>query len=116
MRAAGGTYGVDTLSVGTRHHLSTLFRLAVAEQLGTTVVLDDQLVQSDIQTMAFFRDLLKEKAGSVQIVVLTCRPEEYLEPGEMPGRGDGSERDSLDGYVRAVDLKRLVARSGRPSG
>ena len=66
--------------------------------------------------MAYFRDLLKEKAGSIQIVVLTCRPEEYLEPGEMPGRGNGAERDSEDGYVRAVDLEQLVARAGRPPG
>jgi chromosome segregation ATPase len=112
IRAAGGIYGVETLSVGTRHQLSTLFRLAVAEQLESTVVLDDQLVQSDIQTMAYFRDLLKEKAGSIQIVVLTCRPEEYLEPADMPGRGNGAERDSDDGRVRAIDLEQLV-RSGR---
>ena len=63
MNLAGAGEG----SVDATQHDGQGQRVTVAEALE---VLDDQLVQSDIQTMAFFRELLKEKAGSVQVVVL----------------------------------------------
>ena len=53
------------ISVGTREQLSTLYRLSLAEYLGSTIVLDDQLVQSDGNRMDWFRALLTEKAHSL---------------------------------------------------
>src|SRR5207302_3141093 len=55
---AGAIRPTDRISVGTREQLSTLYRLALAEYLSTTVVLDDQLVQSDGTRMDWFRALL----------------------------------------------------------
>jgi hypothetical protein len=75
----GSVRDVDRLSVGTREQLSTLYRLCLAERLGSTLVLDDQLVQSDEPRLDWFRALLREKAKSFQIVVLTCRPEDYVD-------------------------------------
>ncbi|MCX5742494.1 MAG: hypothetical protein NT062_08365, partial [Proteobacteria bacterium] len=81
--AAGGRRDLERLSIGTREQLSTLFRLCLAERLGTALLLDDQLVQSDPDRLRWFRRALREttKTG-VQIVVLTCRPDDYLEPAE----------------------------------
>ena len=76
---AGAVRPTERISVGTREQLSTLYRLALAEYLSTTVVLDDQLVQSDGTRMDWFRALLAEKARSFQIVVFTCRPGDYLD-------------------------------------
>ena len=70
----GALRPTNQISVGTREQLSTLYRLSLAEYLSTTIVLDDQLVQSDDNRMDWFRALLTEKAHSFQIVVFTCRP------------------------------------------
>jgi hypothetical protein len=59
---AGAVRPTKRISVGTREQLSTLYRLSLAEYLCTTVVLDDQLVQSDNSRMDWFRALLIEKA------------------------------------------------------
>ena len=75
---AGAVRPPDRISVGTREQLSTLYRVCLGEYLRTTVVLDDQLVQSDDTRMEWFRALLAEKARSFQIVVFTCRPSDYL--------------------------------------
>ena len=98
------------ISIGTREQLSTLYRLCLAEYLRTTVVLDDQLVQSDDMRMDWFRALLNEKARAFQIVVLTCRPADYLGPNAVPADGCAPTTDTADGFVRAVDLARLVRR------
>jgi hypothetical protein len=98
----------DRLSVGTREQLSTLYRLALAESLQTAVVLDDQLVQSDNSRMDWFRKLLVEKARAFQIVVFTCRPDDYLAPAASAGPSVSADSD--DGFVRAIDL-RLAVRS-----
>ena len=98
------------MSVGTREQLSTLYRLCLAEYLQTTVVLDDQLVQSDESRMDWFRTLLQEKARSFQIVVFTCRPGDYLATTSMVPKGDLISLDSDDGFVRAVDLGRALHR------
>jgi uncharacterized protein YhaN len=100
----------ERISIGTREQLSTLYRLAIAEYLATTVVLDDQLVQSDDTRMDWFRILLAEKARAFQIVVFTCRPSDYLAAGAMVTKGKATHRDSDSGFVRAIDLGRAIRR------
>jgi len=107
---AGAVRSTQRISVGTREQLSTLYRLALAEYLSTTVVLDDQLVQSDATRMDWFRALLAEKARSFQIVVFTCRPGDYLKPSPKTPKGKSAHMDTDDGFVRAVDLGRAVRR------
>jgi DNA repair exonuclease SbcCD ATPase subunit len=105
----GNVRSHDRISVGTREQLSTLYRLSLGEYLRTTIVLDDQLVQSDGARMDWFRALLASKARSFQIVVFTCRPDDYLAASAMPN-GGVTLADTEDGYVRAVDLGRAVRR------
>src|SRR3989454_6164567 len=81
---AGAVRDAGRISVGTREQLSTLYRLCLAEYLGTIVVLDDQLVQSDVNRMDWFRVLLAEKARAFQIIVFTCRPADYVSASAMP--------------------------------
>lgn len=107
---AGAVRSTQRISVGTREQLSTLYRLSLAEYLSTTVVLDDQLVQSDDTRMDWFRALLADKAHSFQIVVFTCRPGDYLAAGAMAPKGKSLHRDTDGGFVRAVDLGRAVRR------
>ncbi len=108
--AAGAVRATGRISVGTREQLSTLYRLALAEYLGTTVVLDDQLVQSDGTRMDWFRSLLAEKARLFQIVVFTCRPEDYLAANAMVPKGKSIQKDTDGGLVRAIDLGRALRR------
>lgn len=107
---AGGVRSPEEMSVGTREQLSTLYRLCLGEYLRTAIVLDDQLVQSDDTRMEWFRGLLAEKARSFQIVVFTCRPGDYLVPGAMVVEDGVVWADSEGGFVRAVDLGRVVGR------
>src|SRR5438445_6765368 len=107
---AGAVRSMERISVGTREQLSTLYRLSLAEYLCTTVVLDDQLVQSDDTRMDWFRKLLAEKAHSFQIVVFTCRPGDYLATTSMVSDGDGVHADTDGGFIRAVDLGRALVR------
>ena len=58
---AGALRPTSLISVGTREQLSTLYRLSLAEYLSTTIVLDDQLVQSDDNRMDWFRALLSRE-------------------------------------------------------
>jgi len=98
------------LSVGTREQLSTLYRLALAEYLQTTVVFDDQLVQSDGNRMDWLRELLAEKARIFQIIVLTCRPTDYLGTATPVPDGPDAHMDQAGGFIRAIDLGRVVQR------
>jgi AAA domain-containing protein len=83
--AAGAPREKEQLSIGTREQLSTLFRLSLAERLKTALLLDDQLVQSDPDRLRWFRQALRQTvATGVQVIVLTCRPDDYLEPAESP--------------------------------
>jgi uncharacterized protein YhaN len=118
LNAALGTEGVvmrgevrptARISVGTREQLSTLYRLALAEYLQSTVVLDDQLVQSDEIRMDWFRSLLADKARSFQIIVFTCRPSDYLPVGDGIVEQIVSN-DSVDGCSRAIDLDLAIRR------
>ena len=107
---AGTVRSTALISVGTREQLSTLYRLSLAEYLGTTIVLDDQLVQSDDNRMDWFRALLTEKARNFQIVVFTCRPGDYLDDGALVPQGSAVYADSDRGFIRAVDLGRALRR------
>jgi energy-coupling factor transporter ATP-binding protein EcfA2 len=98
------------LSVGTREQLSTLYRLSLAEYLRATVVLDDQLVQSDDRRMDWFRALLDEKARIFQIIVFTCRPGDYLAATSMVPDGSGVHADTDNGFIRAIDLERVLGQ------
>jgi hypothetical protein len=108
--AGGALRPTNLISVGTREQLSTLYRLSLAEYLGSTIVLDDQLVQSDGNRMDWFRTLLTEKAHSFQIVVFTCRPSDYLLPSAMVPQGSAAHADTDGGFIRAVDLERALRR------
>jgi len=87
-----------------------LYRLSLAEYLGTTLVLDDQLVQSDDTRMDWFRALLAEKARAFQIIVFTCRPGDYLEMSTSLPKGKAVHRDSDGGIIRAINLEGVVHR------
>ena len=87
----------DDVSVGTREQVALLLRLAIAEALGSFVILDDHLTQSDPGRMAWIRGLLGEAAQKVQVVVMTCHPDAYL-------AGD------LAGEAHAVDLTERIER------
>jgi uncharacterized protein YhaN len=96
------------MSVGRREQLSTLYRRSLAEYLGTSVVLDDQLVQSDDKRMDWFRELLVEKSSLFQVIVFTCRPGDYLARAEH-APPDGSAFRTT-GAVHAVSLDRTIQR------
>lgn len=108
IQAAGGSRDLKSLSVGTREQLSVLLRIALAEQLATVVLLDDQLTQSDPRRLAQFRRLLRDAAAKTQILVFTCRPEDYVAPTELPS-GTAAQLDAEDGLVRVVNLQRIIA-------
>ena len=74
---AGSDRAFAELSVGTREQIALLLRIAIAEALGSFVILDDQLTQSDAGRMAWIRDLLATAAKNIQVIVLTCHPEDY---------------------------------------
>lgn len=91
-----GVQALDRFSEGVKEQIATLLRVSVAEHLGTTLVLDDHLAQTDPERSEWFRALLQESAESIQVVVLTCRPEDYL--------GDGTAAPHV------VDLSSAVVR------
>jgi uncharacterized protein YhaN len=107
----GAARPATLLSVGTREQLSTLYRIALAEYLRAAVVLDDQLVQSDVARMDWFRALLSEKARIFQIIVFTCRPSDYLNLSSLVPDGPHVHADHDDGFVRAIDLQRVLTRA-----
>jgi hypothetical protein len=106
---AGDDRMVKLLSVGTRDQLSTLFRLTIAEELKTAVILDDQLAQSDSGRMSWLRELLKEVAANIQVIVFTCRPDDYMAPARTRRKNASDERLPA---VRSVDLTQLIERWG----
>ena len=82
--AAGGLKNVGSLSVGTREQLASLVRLALAEHIGTAILLDDQLVHSDEARLNWFRGEVRRVADAgVQVIVFTCRPSDYLEESDL---------------------------------
>ena len=74
---AGGDRPFVSLSIGTQEQIALLLRLAIAEALGTFVILDDQLTQSDQGRMRAMHDVLLAAAEQVQVVIFTCHPTDY---------------------------------------
>jgi hypothetical protein len=101
-----------TLSVGTRDQLATLIRLTLAAQLKTLLVLDDQLAQSDPDRIGWFRDRLRASVRdhAHQIIVITCRPLDYLGPEEIP-RSSNDHFESEDRLLKVVDLSSVISWS-----
>jgi ParB family chromosome partitioning protein len=111
--ASGGTREVDAFSEGLQEQLATLLRLTVARQLDSALVLDDHLTQTDPERITWFRRLLRDAAADHQIVVLTCRPSDYLDPDELAPDA-AATRDLDTGPLRAIDLGRVITRAGGP--
>jgi DNA repair exonuclease SbcCD ATPase subunit len=107
VHTGGGLQDWRRLSVGARDQVATLFRFALAEQLGSFLILDDQLAQSDERRLQWFRQLLRDGAcdKNLQVIILTCRPRDYLLDDELPADGTPYGR-SLS--VRAVALMELM--------
>jgi DNA repair exonuclease SbcCD ATPase subunit len=104
---------MEALSVGTRSQLAALVRLTIADQLRSAIVLDDHLVHTDVSRLSWFHDFLRKIAVNAQIVVITCRPHDYL-----VGLDPSAEAPVLDlagGTLRAVDLGRVLQRHLAPS-
>jgi hypothetical protein len=74
----------------------------------SAIVLDDQLVQTDPRRLVWFRDVLRRTCLHAQVIVLTCRPEDYLESDELPN--ETPVRDLARGTIRAIDFARAAKR------
>jgi uncharacterized protein YhaN len=96
---AGELRSPSELSVGTREQLETIFRLALATQPGSAIILDDQLVQTDAPRMRHLVKELHEASLKIQVVIVTCRPEDYA------GSGDVAHSE-----IHVVDLTKIVNR------
>jgi DNA repair exonuclease SbcCD ATPase subunit len=107
VRTGGGLQDWRRLSVGTRDQVATLFRFALAEHLRSFLILDDQLAQSDEGRLQWFRQLLRDGAcqKNLQVIILTCRPRDYLLDDELPADGT-PYGTSLS--ARAVALTQLM--------
>lgn len=108
VRAAGSLRATTSLSVGTQEQLATLLRLTVAEFLGSVVVLDDHLAQTDPARSRWFVDVLRERADKAQIILLTCRPLDYVREADLPVEETSVTR--AGGLIRVVDLARVIMR------
>jgi DNA repair exonuclease SbcCD ATPase subunit len=75
------------LSQGAKEQLLLCLRLAVAGEVSPNghklVVLDDVLVNTDAQRQQRVLDLLQTSANQLQIVILTCHPENYRGVGAV---------------------------------
>jgi len=108
LRIAGSARALDVLSAGLKEQVATLVRLAIAEHLDSALLLDDHLAQTDPARVEFFRELLREVGAKIQLVVLTCRPLDYLGEAELPSAIGWLENEA---GVRAIDLSRLIRRA-----
>ena len=82
LRRDGCDEPFSRLSIGTREQLAVLTRLAFAELLGergqpAAVILDDALVYSDRGRLRRMQQELLRAAERMQVLVLTCRPDDY---------------------------------------
>jgi hypothetical protein len=72
---------LSSLSYGTYEQVVVLLRLAIGVLLSgderQLVVLDDRLVNADAERMGRLREILAEAGERCQVLVATCREEEY---------------------------------------
>jgi hypothetical protein len=113
IHVAGERREIAALSAGTQDQLATLLRVCIAQQLRSAIILDDHLTQSDPTRVAWFNTMLREAAESVQIILITCRPQEVLAADELCGPGQ-TRRASADGRAHAVDLAAVIRRFDVP--
>ncbi len=77
----------ENLSQGAKEQLLLCLRLAVATEVASSghrlVILDDVLVNTDGLRQQRVLDLLQAVAGTLQILVLTCHPQNYRGVGEV---------------------------------
>ena len=70
-------------SHGTKEQLQTILRLVLlstAAENGTTMLLDDALVFSDDGRLNRMKDVLQvESNAGMQLIIFTCRPEDYVD-------------------------------------
>ncbi len=84
LRRGAATEPFRSLSVGTREQLAVLVRLAIGDLLAETqgesppLILDDALVYADAVRLARMKAILAAAAERQQIIILTCRKEDYL--------------------------------------
>jgi hypothetical protein len=84
LQRAGASEPFRSLSVGTREQLAVLVRLAIGDLLCETMgecpplILDDALVYADAVRLARMKTILEAAAERQQIIILTCRKEDYL--------------------------------------
>ncbi len=90
----------DSLSFGTRDQLALLVRLALGEIVANgrrlPAVLDDPMVHADRSRIRRFLAVLEDASQHLQLILLTCRPEDY---------------QGLTG-AKFIDLASLVQGSG----
>ena len=70
--------------------------------------LRSNLVHSDPRRLSWFRQALVKAAVKTQVIVLTCRPQDYLSDAEVPQAS--ASLDLAGGAIRAVDLARVMMR------
>lgn len=114
IHVAGELRNISTLSAGTQDQLATLLRICVAEQVGSSIVLDDHLSQSDPDRVGWFNTMVRNAAKKIQIVMITCRPSELLSVTETPG-GAEPVKVAAAGLLHAIDLTRVIRRFGGTS-
>lgn len=84
LQRAGQSDPFQNLSVGTREQIAILVRLALGRLLqdregeAPCLILDDALVYADEGRFERMKAILQRAAKDQQIIVLTCRPRDYL--------------------------------------
>ncbi len=84
LRRSGPDERFEQLSLGTREQIAVLVRLALARLLrevegeAPCLVLDDALVYADETRFDIMKAILQQAARELQILILTCRPRDYL--------------------------------------
>lgn len=78
---------IEELSAGVADQLGALARLAFADLLATKealpVLLDDPLVNADRARRSAMLAIMREVSEKAQIIVFTCRSEDYLSSGAV---------------------------------
>lgn len=87
LRRGGQAENFNQLSIGAREQVAVLMRLAFADLLAESsdeappVILDDALVYADGDRFETMKFLLSKSAQKHQVIILTCRPMDYLSLG-----------------------------------